>query len=479
VTASCQIEVSAPSDGAVDRGSAAYRAALDFLYARINYEQLPREQYSAAEFKLDRMQALLQRIGDPQLQFPAIHIAGTKGKGSTAVICAALLEAAGKRVGLFTSPHLTRFEERMRVNGVEPSPSEVVSLVADVSSAADSLAAEGPDRRPTFFEITTAMAWKYFQHACAEIVVLEVGLGGRLDATNVCRPAATIITSISKDHTQLLGDTLAEIAREKAGIIKPSVPVFCGVTEEPAAGVIEQVARQAAAPLFKLGRDIECRDMRPEDTAARLPHWLASIRTPWREHADVHVPLAGQHQVANTALALTAFDDVMRETGAPDDNVIARGLRAVQWPLRIEVLASRPLIIADAAHNPASMAALIATLQRVRAREKIAVFSASRDKDVPEMLRIAAGFFDRIVLTQYTSNPRATPVAELAASATAAGVRLFDIIESPPVAWQFALQHAGPDDLLCITGSFFLGAELRNEILTSLPNQPPSDPLLL
>lgn len=463
--ATCPNEESTLHDGVPDPLSEAYRQALDILYARINYEQLPREEYSAAGFKLDRMQALLERIGNPHLDLPSVHIAGTKGKGSTAVICAALLQAAGRRVGLFTSPHLARFEERMRVDGREPSRAEVVRLIGDISAAADALAAEGSDRRPTFFEMTTAMAWRYFRRAAAEVVVLEVGLGGRLDATNLCRPAATIITSISRDHTQLLGETLGEIAGEKAGIIKPGIPVFSGVVDDPAAAVIDRRAADAGAPLYKIGRDIVCSELRSDPSWAPLPHWRARIRTPWREHADIRVPLAGEHQVTNTALALAAFDLVTQSAAGVANETIAQGLAGVQWPLRIEVLKRQPLVIADAAHNPASMAALVLTLQPIPVRRRIAVFSAARDKDVADMLRICAGHFDRMVLTKFTSNPRATPVEELLAMATAAGVRQFEAVEPPLAAWRAVLKDSQPDDLICISGSFFLGAELRAAIL--------------
>lgn len=457
---------SAPSAGDVrPEVSAEYEAALAFLYERINYEQLPREQYSAAGFKLDRMEALLDRLGNPQRELPAIHIAGTKGKGSTAAICAAVLASAGRRVGLFTSPHLSRFEERMRVNGSEPSPTEVVRLVRDVAAAAESLAAEGPERRPTFFEVTTALAWKHFQHAGAELVVLEVGLGGRLDATNICCPVATVITSISRDHTRLLGDTLAEIAREKAGIIKPGVPVISGVTDEPAAGVIAATARRAAAPLYRLGSDILCSEMTPDSGTSPLPQWRARIRTPFREHPPLRIPLAGEHQIANTALALTAVDLVTQHRIPATDAAIADGLSAVRWPLRIEVLRKSPLVIADAAHNVASMAALVDTLTPLSVARRTAVFAVSRDKDIADMLRIAGGYFDRLVLTQFHSNPRATPVSELAGIAAQVGVRHVSVVEDPVAAWRAAIGDAGPDDLVCITGSFFLGAELRDILL--------------
>lgn len=442
-----------------------YAAALDFLYRRINYEQLPREQYSAAGFKLDRMQALLDRLGNPEREFPAIHIAGTKGKGSTAAIAAAVLESAGYRVGLFTSPHLTRFEERMRVNGVELPSEDVVRLVREVAATADALAAEGPDRRPTFFEVTTAMAWLYFRQAGAELVVLEVGLGGRLDATNICCPAATVITSISRDHTPLLGNTLAEIAREKAGIIKPHVPVISGVVDEPAAGVIAQCADSAGAPLYTLGQHIVCTDVARADADSVLPHWRARIRTPWREHPPQRIPLVGQHQIANTALALAAVDFVTLHRKRPTDASIADGLRTIRWPLRIELLRKSPLVVADAAHNTASMAALVATLRSLTPRRRIAVFAVARDKDIADMLQIAGGYFDHLILTQFTNNPRATPVGELAEIARQLGIPSFAIEPSPQEAWNTAIASANPQDLICITGSFFLGAELREVIL--------------
>lgn len=465
MSAAGQLDETARADDPAPPLEEAYRAALDFLYQRINYEQLPRERYSASGFKLDRMQALLERLGNPQLDFPAIHIAGTKGKGSTAAICASVLESVGYRVGLYTSPHLSRFEERMRVNGAEPSPAEVVSLVQDVSAAADSLAREGAERRPTFFEIITAMAWKYFQQARAELVVLEVGLGGRLDATNICAPAATVITSISRDHTRLLGDTLPEIAREKAGIIKPQVPVISGVADESAAEVIECAAQHADAPLYRLGRDIRCSDLRSESTSDPLPRWNARITTPWRQHPACRIPLPGQHQIANTALALAAVDCVTQRASPPTDDSIANGLDAVRWPLRIEMLRRNPLVIADAAHNVASLAGLVATLRDVPAAHRTAVFSVSQEKDVADMLRIVGDHFDRIVLTQFSGNPRVTPLAELAAIAETATPTECTAVESPLAAWQTALADSRGDDLICITGSFFLAAELRDVIL--------------
>ena len=480
MSAGCQLDERPQFRGPAAAESEAYRAAVDFLCQRINFEQLPREQYSTAEFKLDRMQALLERLGNPHLQFPAIHIAGTKGKGSTAAVCASLLEAIGYRVGLYTSPHLTRFEERMRINGAEPSPAEVVGLVDDVSAAAHALSEEGPDWRPTFFEIITAMAWKHFQRARAEIVVLEVGLGGRLDATNICSPVATVITSISRDHTRLLGDTLPEIAREKAGIIKPQIPVLSGVRDEAAAGVIEQIAAQHDAPLFRLGREILISDARHALDGDPLPHWTARITTPWREHPPRRTPLPGEHQIANTALALAIVDLVAQTSSNVTDASIDAGLNAVRWPLRIEVLRNSPLVIADAAHNVASLAALVATLRDVPAQRRTAVFSASRDKDIAEMLRITGEFFDRIILTQFTDNPRAVPVAELAAIAREATDVDCTTFESSRDAWHAALAASEPSDLICITGSFFLAAELRDVIRAEgQSTATPSAPLLL
>lgn len=464
---------SAPTGRALDEN---YREALAFLYGRINYERVSQSDYTASMFKLERMAALLERCGRPHLDVPALHIAGTKGKGSTAVMAASMLQAAGHRVGLFTSPHVHRFEERLTVNGQGPSCEEFVELLAEVRAAIAQLERLDPEWSPTFFEITTALAWLYFVRRRAEIVVLEVGLGGRLDATNLCRPLVTVITSISRDHTHLLGDTLEQIAREKAGIIKPGVPVISGVADDPARGVIAGIAREREAALLELGRDIRLSGLSVDSTAVtgEPMHWSMDVSTPWRVHSAVHAPLPGEHQAHNTALALAAIDALADHGLFLSPTHVAAGLAAVHWPLRIEVLGRRPLVIADAAHNDASIAALLETLRGIEARRRILLFGASRDKHVDDMLRLLCGRFDDVVLTQYSSNPRALSAGDLATRAAAAGLSGCHVRQSARSAWELARSLAAPDDLVCATGSLFLAAEVRELVFGTNPALQPA-----
>jgi dihydrofolate synthase/folylpolyglutamate synthase len=444
-----------------------YAAALEFLYSRINYERTPPDPFSSGAFKLDRMRELLRLLGNPQLRLPAVHVAGTKGKGSTCAMIAAMLQSSGRRVGLFTSPHLHRFEERMVVNGVAPPAARVVELVSEAREICEELSLRGPEWSPTFFEVTTAMAWRFFEQEGAEIAVLEVGLGGRLDATNVCSPLVTLITSISLDHTQLLGDTVGQIAREKAGIVKPGVPVLSGAWQPEARAAIIAAAAAAAAPLVELGAGIRCFDIAPAAAEQAVPqHWRFSVETPWRTHRELSAPLRGRHQVDNAALAVAAVD-ALQATGFDVDPRWIAGLSAVNWPLRIEVLHRNPTVIVDAAHNEASIAALIETLRSVSARRRTLVFGTSRDKDAAAMLRRVAGEFDEVILTQYLSNPRALPVDELAGIAESLRLEHCRMEPTPKAAWQAALDGRHAEDLVCVTGSFFLAAEVREMILAA------------
>lgn len=447
----------------------AYNEALARLYGRINYERVSQHDFTTSMFKLERMSALLELCGHPELNLPALHIAGTKGKGSTAAMTAAMLQAAGYRVGLFISPHVNRFEERMTVNGEGPTRDEFVELFGKVQELVDRLEDRGPEWSPTFFEATTALAWLFFARRGAQLAVLEVGLGGRLDATNVCRPLVTVITSISRDHTQLLGEALEQIAGEKAGIIKPGVPVISGVMEEPARGVIRAMAQERSAALLQLGHDIrldELSSCAPPDSDG-VPRSRMTVTTPWRCHKEIASPLPGRHQARNAALALAAVDALAEAGFRVEPEAVARGLASVDWPLRIEVLGRRPLVVADAAHNDASIAALLQTLRGVPARRRVLVFGASRDKHVDDMLRLIDGEFDDVILTQYTGNPRALSARGLARRAASAGLTGFRVESSARAAWDLAASLAGPEDLICVTGSLFLAAELRELILTS------------
>lgn len=447
-----------------------YAAAVDYLFGLINYERVAPVRSLSREFRLDRMRALLEAIGSPQERLPAVHIAGTKGKGSTAAMLAAMLEEGGLRTGLFTSPHMHQFEERMTVNGEQPSAAEIVSLTRTVRAAAERLVSHSGSRPATFFEVTTAIAWLFFHSRQAELVVLETGLGGRLDATNVCRPLLTMITSISRDHMHLLGDSLPEIAAEKAGIIKPGVPVISGVTDPAARQVIAQAAAQHDAPLVQFGETLQLRNPCPSSAAGdRTPDtWTGDVETPTRTRLGLSAPLAGPHQLKNLALAVAALDQLL-EHGIPiDESAVHTGLSRTRCPLRIETVRQRPLVILDSAHNDASIQALLETILAIPARRRCLIFGTSRDKDAAAMLRLLAGKFEHVVLTQYRSNPRALPVEALANVAHENGIEASSLQPDPGSAWESARSFAGEDDLICTTGSFFLASEFR-ELLVGPP----------
>lgn len=443
-------------------GQSPYDRALEFIFGRINYERIPHDSYTVEDFKLRRMQHLLAELGNPQDRVPAVHIAGTKGKGSTAAMLAAMLQASDVRTGLFTSPHLLHYEERMTVNGRPPSPQELVALVERVRPIADAMDRTFPESGPTFFEVTTALAWLYFESQQAEMVVLEVGLGGRLDSTNICRPRCTIITSISRDHMRLLGESLGEIAAEKAGIIKPGVPVVSGVEGQEPAIVIEQVARRVGAPLLRLAEELPLEITEAGAATTELPAYRVSLTTPSGQARELTAPLPGRHQARNLALAAVAFDLLSNSWRPLRTEAIAEGLRQVRWPLRIQQVAERPRVILDTAHNDASIRALCETVAHLPDQRRVLIFGTSRDKDVRAMLSILDGQFDDVILTRYVKNPRALPLDQLT---DVAGEELSGptwVETDPAAAWRKARALAGPADLICVTGSLFLAAEFQS-----------------
>lgn len=454
-----------------------YTQALDFLFHRINYERIQSTSYSVGDLKLSRMRSLLDRLRNPEAEIPAVHIAGTKGKGSTATMVASLLAASGYRVGLFTSPHLTRFEERMTVNGRMPTEDEVVALVNELLEPVAELDQQLGGMNPTYFEITTAMAWLYFRQQQAEIVVLEVGLGGRLDATNLCRPEVCVITSISRDHTHLLGSDIDQIAREKGGIIKSGVPILSGVTNSPAREAIAEIAAQRESPLIQLGEQARF-TVHETGTDGTMQ---ITVQTPQQVWTEIPVPLLGEHQAHNTALAILAVDQLRQRGWNIPAAVLAAGPQGITWPARMEVVAHSPTVIIDAAHNWAAVQALLQGLERhFPGKNRVLLFAATRDKDVLGMLRLLLPAFDTVILTCYQSNPRTVPVDQLQAMAASVSQRPTHVAPDPLTAWDLAQRLARPNDLICITGSFFIAAELRDVILSvaTQPCEPSSNTVL-
>ena len=451
----------------------AYHESLDFLYSRLNYERLGMPKV-ATELQLGRMRRLLRRLGDPQDALRILHVAGTKGKGSTSAMLAASLSAAGIRTGLFCSPHLHALEERFSIDGRSATREEIVALTDAVRPLVVDVDAEDPHPRLrglTFFEITTAMGLLHFARRQAEAVVLEVGLGGRLDSTNAVRPVVSAITSISYDHTRLLGHTLAAIAGEKAGILKHGRPAVSGVRGAEARAVIQRVARQRRATLHEIDRDFHLDYVPPAAPLVRPTAGRVQVRT-WRtDWGLLELPLLGPHQAQNAAVALACLDVLAEHGLAVSRAAVARGFAALRWPARVEILGEAPWLVVDGAHNVASAEALADTLQTCfPPTRRTLVFGTSRDKDLRGQLRALMPLFDTVIATRYVENPRAVPPEDIAAAIHAQGGRVAQVAADPTQALAMARRSTPAQGLICITGSLFLAAEARSLILGHEPS---------
>jgi dihydrofolate synthase/folylpolyglutamate synthase len=477
-----------PGEAAPD---ARHVAALDFLFRRLNYERTASMPYRTHDPKLVRMRSLLEHLGDPHGGLPVIHVAGTKGKGSTSAMLAAMLNAAGYRTGLYSSPHLERVEERFVVGGRQCTRDELVEMVERLRPAVETMERDASRRGarrigPTFFELTTALAWLYFKRCEAELAVVEVGMGGRLDSTNICRPIACVITSISLDHTRQLGGTTALIAREKAGILKPGVPVISGVAAGPPRQVIEEVARQQGCPLRTLGVDFDFRYRRPAAHAAgralsrpRMDYLAVPSMPGCGERTDISLNLLGRHQAANAAVALATLEALVPHGWAVSEAAARAGLARVRLPARIELVRDDPPIVLDGAHNAASIEALLEVLGESfpDPRRRLLVFATTQGKDIPGMLRLLLPRFDQVIFTRYVGNPRAADPHQLARLAREilaernGRADLFAplVCDEPAAAWQAARRLATPNHLVCITGSFFLAGEMRPMLISDAP----------
>ena len=402
---------------------------------------------------LEAVGAALAQLGHPEARYPALHIAGTNGKGSTAALSAAMLAAAGARVGLYTSPHLSRYTERIRIAGphVDQEIDQEIDQ-DDVPGLVDRVLALGLDL--TFFEATTVLAFLAFAEAGVDLAVVECGLGGRLDATNLCRPVATAITSIGLDHTELLGPTLAAIAGEKAGIAKPGVPLVLGPVAEEARAVIAERAAAVGAPLLRHGADFEAVLISgPEPGESVLDY-----RGPGGPLVRVPLALAGPHQAVNAglALALTAFAP---ERFRPDEAARRAGLLGARWPGRLEQLT--PDLWLDAAHNPDGARALGRALPSVVGRKVVLLVGVLADKDVEGILRPLLGLASRVVATRPAS-PRALPADQLAQKVNRLAPMVpIAVADDPADALVLARGLARLDTPVVACGSIYLVGALR------------------
>lgn len=431
-----------------------YPDALDYLYSLINYEVQRPERYAPEVISLERPRALLAALGNPQERYACLHLTGTKGKGSVSAMCASVLSAAGLRVGLYSSPHLQDFRERIRLNDALIAPEQVASLVERLQPYVARLAGL------TWFEVVTALAFMAFAEASVDIAVIEVGLGGRLDATNILRaPLATTVTSLSYDHTHLLGSTLPQIAFEKAGIFKRGVPAISAPQPPEALAVLERVAAEREAPLTVVGRDLPFEVGEGDEFGQSFRILAGELR------GEYWTPLLGGHQALNGAVAIATLDQA-RQGGVPiDARALQAGLAQVNWAGRLEVVRRAPYLILDAAHNAASAERLRDSLQHIflaAARRLILIFGAFADKDVIGMFKALLPLTDQLILMQPIS-PRAFSTDALASLARQSGYT--GALHSCPSARE-ALERAealaAPADVICATGSLSVVGELRS-----------------
>ncbi len=424
-----------------------------YLDAFVNYEVLPGFGFAEAGYDLRHVEELLRRLGDPHLGPRTIHVAGSKGKGSTASMVAGALSACGHVTGLYTSPHLVHLGERIQVNGVCASPDELLSSIEMASPHIEAMRSDSRWRRFTYFELLTVLAFLHFRCRGVQAQVVEVGLGGRLDATNVVKPDVCIITPISLEHTAVLGNTLAKIAAEKAGIVKPGAQVVCAPQPREAMDVIRSTCLARRAPLFCVGEDVSF------DVASQsVDGQVLRVRDVHGERT-VAISLAGSYQAENAVAAVMGLDALRARGMALVDECVAEGLARTRWPGRFQVLAHTPLLVLDGAHNPASMRRLADSLSRLRRTDDLVfVLGFSSDKDVEGAVSELRHLGGRLVLTR-SSQPRAVEPRDLAMRLNGFGMEL-KCVTRPRVALQGARSMVGTDGTVVVAGSLYLVGEI-------------------
>ncbi|MEL6108669.1 MAG: folylpolyglutamate synthase/dihydrofolate synthase family protein [Planctomycetota bacterium] len=460
-----------------------YEDALRYLYDRIDYERA-RDRSTHHEFRLQRTIELFERLGlgdylhrgpTPDREsrsppVPLIHLAGTKGKGSTAAMASSILASAGNRVGCYTSPHLTNLEERFRIDGVPCDAEELVELVETVRPVVDRIDA---DSTVSFFELTTAMAMLHFSRKQCDAIVLEVGLGGRLDSTNVCASSVAAITSIGLDHQRVLGQTRPEIAAEKSGIIKSPAPVVSGVEDAASVAVINAAADRAGAPFYQVGAAYRIQMLEALQQGSRFRFHAEDGSLCGDDSArdlDIRIGLEGAHQVRNAAVAIAATR-LLRDSRPIDDTAIVEGLARVSCPGRVERfrLGEGRAVIVDTAHNEDSIEALCETLRTGVAigalnAPVVVLFASSRDKDVGCMAKPLSALADEVICTQFSDPPRYVAAATVAEYFRAAGASRLATEPRARSALRIGRDRIADGGTLVICGSFFLAGELRPEI---------------
>jgi dihydrofolate synthase/folylpolyglutamate synthase len=434
-----------------------YQKAIGYLFERTDYEKQQRLRYNVTTFNLKRMQKLLSLLGDPHKKIHTVHIGGTKGKGSTATMLAKMLEANGYNVGLYTSPHVVHLHERIMINSEMISEKQMRDLLNRIYAPVEKLSKTDP---PTFFEIMTALAFMHFVDMPVDIAIVETGLGGRLDSTNVIRPKVVGITSLSIDHPQLLGNTIDSIAEEKAGIFKRGVPAITVQQDPVAMQVLKSRAIAAEAPLSITGSDIDF-SLRFETSREHGPHTRICLTTPTSKFEHLRVPLHGKHQAINCGLALAMLDKLKSIGYEIDNEKATKGLHSVSLAGRMEIIWDDPRIMIDAAHNAASIKALIHAIgQNIPYDSMVVIFGCNSDKDIRGMLEKLQYGADKVIFTRSNSAKAVSP-EDLADMYTEICGKMCQTAASLGPALQLAKSAVSKEDLICITGSFYLIGEAK------------------
>jgi dihydrofolate synthase/folylpolyglutamate synthase len=437
-----------------------YKQALAYLFDRTDYEKQTILRYNVTTFNLDRMKKLLSLLDNPHKKIQTVHVAGTKGKGSTCTMLAKMLEANGFKVGLYTSPHVVTLHERIAINSQLISESEMLGLINRVYAPVESIAKNSD--APTFFEIMTALAFMYFADNNVDIAVIETGLGGRLDSTNVVEPKVVGITSLSIDHQMQLGKTIELIAQEKAGIFKKGVPIVT-VPQDPAAmKVLKKQALELKSPISITGADIDF-SCRFESSREFGPHTRICVTTPTSRFEHLRVPLPGEHQAMNCGLALAMLDKLKACGFKIDDEKAVSGLKDVTMPGRMEIICNDPRIMVDAAHNAASIRALIQAIgQHIPYDSMVMIFGCNADKDVNGMLEQLQYGADKVIFTR-SNCPRAMHPQDLADKYNEICGKMCQTALTLREAMRIAQSAVGREDLICVTGSFYLVGQAKTQ----------------
>ena len=426
-----------------------YQAALNYLYSLVDYSLTKNLRYSPEKFNLERMNSFMMRLDNPQFNYPVIHVAGTKGKGSTCALISNALLMAKYKVGFYSSPHLSDYTERIRINNKYISRREFTRIIEIMKPVIESI----PEI--STFEITTAIAFLYFSFQKIDIAVVEVGLGGRLDATNIVFPLISVITSISKDHTKILGKTLEKIATEKAGIIKKNTPVIIAPQNKKVLDLLIQNAKEKKSHFIDVSKQYKYEII--SFSLEKQIFWISNDQKKLR----IELPLLGLHQIENAMTSIAALDQINELGWHISDKNIQAGFSKVKWPGRFEVISRRPMVIVDSAHNVDSVRKLLRTINTYLINKKIIlIFGASEDKDIQGMLKILKPRMGKIILTN-SEHPRAIPVEKL--------LHIIDDkstnIEGSPsikVAIKLALKYYDDDSVIIGAGSIFLASAIRD-----------------